>query len=156
MPIHKAVSRSNPSIAIITELLEGYPESVQCADFKGMLPLHWLVSRPAPNINILQKLLRLYAVATERLDNDGMRPIDRFLMQDPRAPKVSAVSKIISATMHQREEIMDLLIHVDNFMSKDKKRQELEDAAFDAWIAGDGEDPYAAANVNALASAQNS
>ena len=135
LPLHKAVSRNNPSESVIDELLDSCPSACKHPDRNGLLPLHWAVSRSKPNISVIKKLLLKYPEAATLKDSSGRLPIDCFLYIDPRTRAERVLRKVPSASYKEREELTYMLLCVDDFVADVRKEEdEAEDGRLDLEV----------------------
>mmetsp|Transcript_62921 Transcript_62921/g.153194 ORF Transcript_62921/g.153194 Transcript_62921/m.153194 type:complete len:435 (+) Transcript_62921:210-1514(+) len=93
LPIHSACARQPPA-ALITALLEAYPEGSKCVDDQGMYALHYACGNQATR-EVIRLLLMSFPEAAKIKDPRGMLPIHYIACWGPSS--ISVVDMVLVA-----------------------------------------------------------
>lgn len=93
LPIHSACARQPPA-AVVSALLEAYPDGAKCVDDQGMYALHYACGNQAPR-EVIRSLLMAYPDAAKMKDPRGMLPIHYVACWGPSS--ISVVDMVLVA-----------------------------------------------------------
>jgi hypothetical protein len=93
LPIHSACARQPPP-ALITALLEAYPDGSKCVDDQGMYALHYACGNQAAR-EVIRLLLMSFPEAAKMKDPRGMLPIHYIACWGPSS--ISVVDMVLVA-----------------------------------------------------------
>ncbi len=93
LPIHSACARQPPA-AVVSALLEAYPDGARCVDDQGMFALHYACGNQAPR-EVVRLLLMAYPEAAKMKDPRGMLPIHYIACWGPSS--ISVVDMVLVA-----------------------------------------------------------
>ena len=74
LPLHMALSQKEPSLQIVSLLVEGSPEALPVANSAGSLPVHVAVSQANCSLDILSVLVETHPEALQEVDGKGWLP----------------------------------------------------------------------------------
>ena len=134
LPLHKCVSRGNVNPQVFYELIDAYPQAAKKLDKKNRLPLHWACSRINPSIFVVKRLILLYPEGVQARDDEDMNCLERWLMMDPRANDHKMLEEITPPRMQDREELMYMLMHTDEFVENERIKEAEDDARREAEL----------------------
>lgn len=81
LPIHLAVARNEPPLALVRFLLDRNPRSVRQTDGRGSLPLHIAVSQAQPSLELVQLLVVRHPPSISQVDGAGSLPLHLAVSQ---------------------------------------------------------------------------
>jgi ankyrin repeat protein len=93
LPLHSACARQPPT-AVISALLEAYPDGARCVDDQGMFALHYACGNQAAR-EVIRLLLMAYPEAAKMKDPRGMLPIHYVACWGPSS--ISVVDMVLVA-----------------------------------------------------------
>ena len=67
-------------------------------------------------------------------DNEGLNPLECWLMMDPRANNHKMLEEITPPRMQDREELMYMLMHTDEFVENERIKEAEDDARREAEL----------------------
>lgn len=94
LPIHSAAARQPPE-AVMTALIQAYPEGAQCCDDQGKYALHYASGNQA-SAGVIRSLINAFPAAATTSDPEGKLPLHWMAISGPFEPGV--IDPLVRAT----------------------------------------------------------